>query len=415
MKLLENNFVELSDAVAEAVVTQTSVRIAPHDFYKYPARFTPLFPREIIRHFSQVGDTIIDPFCGSGTTLVEAVSQARNGIGFDISSLAAFLSRVKTTPLSQHDTNELFEWLKMMERLKPSLTSLPPCSEREYYQNNAPASSVQFFNAVIEQTSLLRKERQRKFIRMMLLAVGQWALDCKTFEPGWSELKEYFLGYAKESITRYYTFITEVAKDLEIPRCKLASRRRVINRACEDSGLDKRIPKGWLPAKLVVTSPPYPGVHVLYHRWQVKGRRETPLPFWLAATRDGAGESHYSMGPRSQPELTTYFRRLETSFTSVRKLLAADALVFQLVAFSKPDWQLPLYLEKMSLAGFKELLPACELKYLSKDGRIWRNVPGRRWYASNQKRTAANQEVLLIHTPSETLKDATCRGSNVFR
>jgi len=405
MKILNGNYIKLGDAVAEAVMTQASVRVAPHDFYKYPARFTPLFPQEVIKHFSKVGDTVIDPFCGSGTSLVEAVSHGRNGVGFDISSLATFLSRAKTTPLSQHDVNELSEWLTMMECLSPSCSLPPPCAEREYYQTNAPTSSVNFFDAVIEQTLYLSNERQRKFIRMMLLAVGQWALDCKTFEPGWSELKDYFLSYSKESIARYYAFITQVSKDLEIPRCKLTARRRIINRSCEESGIDKRIPKAWLPAKLVVTSPPYPGVHVLYHRWQVKGRRETPLPFWLAATRDGAGESYYSMGPRSQPQLNTYFTRLEASFKAVRKLLAHDALVFQLVAFSKPKWQLPLYLEKMSQAGFKELMPACGLSYLSKDGRIWRNVPGRRWYASNQKRTAANQEVLLIHTPKGNLPD----------
>ncbi len=401
MKILDGNYIELADAVAEAVVTQTSVRVAPHDFYKYPARFTPLFPREIIKYFSEVGDTVIDPFCGSGTTLVEAISNGRKAVGFDISSLAAFLSRVKTTPLSRRDTNELMRWLEQIEKLTPSLTQPPKCSEREYYQNNAPLSSVQFFDAVIEKTLLLRKERQKRFVRLMLLAVGQWALDCKTFEPGWVELKQYFLKFSTESIPRYYAFITEAAKGIEIPRCKLSGRRRIINRACEKSHFDQRIPKTWLPAKLVVTSPPYPGVHVLYHRWQVKGRRETPLPFWLAATRDGAGESYYSMGPRSQPELTTYFERLEASFAAVRKLLASDALVFQLVAFSKPEWQLPQYLERMARAGFKELLPACGLNYLSKDGRIWRNVPGRRWYANDQKRTAANQEVLLIHTPND--------------
>jgi hypothetical protein len=333
--------------------------------------------------------------------LREAVSHGRHAVGFDISSLAAFLSRVKTTPLSGHDTKELIEWLKDMECLMPSLTVVAPCAEREYYQKNAPSSSLEFFNAIVEKTELLSKERQRKFIRMMLLAVGQWALDCKTFEPGWDELKTYFLNFARESISRYYSFITEVALKLQIPRCKLASQRRIINRACEESESDRRIPRSWLPAKLVVTSPPYPGVHVLYHRWQIKGRRETPLPFWLAATRDGSGESYYSMGPRSQPELTTYFRRLKESFASVRKLLAPDALVFQLVAFSQPDWQLPLYLEKMSEAGYTELMPACELTYLSKDGRIWRNVPGRRWYANSAKRSSANQEVLLIHAPKK--------------
>ena len=46
----------------------------------------------------------------------------------------------------------------------------------------------------------------------------------------------------------------------------------------------------WRAPQLVVTSPPYPGVHVLYHRWQVDGRKEAPLPFMIANKLDGAGQ-----------------------------------------------------------------------------------------------------------------------------
>src|SRR6185503_19161327 len=48
--------------------------------------------------------------------------------------------------------------------------------------------------------------------------------------------------------------------------------------------------------RLVLTSPPYPGVHVLYHRWQIDGRKETAAPFIIANKLDGAGSSYYTMG-----------------------------------------------------------------------------------------------------------------------
>lgn len=399
--ILVNNHIQLPDAIVRAIVSQNPVHDTPHNFYKYPARFTPEFPREIISHFSHEGDTVIDPFCGSGTSLVEAISLGRRAVGFDISSLAAFLSRVKTTPLSCHDNKEIVKWLKQIEVLTESqATVLPsPCPEREYYQKNAPRSSLLFFNAIVEKSTLLPNERQRKFIRLVLLGVGQWALDCKTVEPTWNDLRTRFLVLTEDLVRRYYQYVTLSARNNEIPRCKLLSRRRVINRSSEESGVEKRIPESWLPAKLVVTSPPYPGVHVLYHRWQVNGRRETPLPFWLAASREGAGESYYCLGRRSEPALATYFRRLKGAFDSLRKLLAKDALLFQLVAFSKPEWQLPRYLETMMMAGYRELLPECHGAHLSDDGRIWRNVPGRKWYANANGRTSANKEVLLIHTP----------------
>ena len=110
---------------------------------------------------------------------------------------------------------------------------------------------------------------------------------------------------------QFFEFITEAARANGIPRCRVASLRRVINRSSEDCEDDGRIPASWLPAKLVLTSPPYPGVHVVYHRWQILGRKETPAPFWLANQRDGAGESHYLLGPRAEPELVTYYARLK--------------------------------------------------------------------------------------------------------
>ena len=43
--------------------------------------------------------------------------------------------------------------------------------------------------------------------------------------------------------------------------------------------------------KLVLTSPPYPGVYVNYHRWKLRGRREIPAPYWIAGREDGNGMS----------------------------------------------------------------------------------------------------------------------------
>ena len=123
--------------------------------------------------------------------------------------------------------------------------------------------------------------------------------------------------------------------------------------------------------KLVVTSPPYPGIHVLYHRWQVDGRKETPAAFWIANRLDGAGSSYYT-GDRKNPELRTYFRSLETNFRSIANVCGPETTLVQVVAFSQPEWQLPHYLQVMETCGF------CELPWdfqNDSDGRLWRSEP----------------------------------------
>jgi 16S rRNA G966 N2-methylase RsmD len=48
---------------------------------------------------SEQGDTVFDPFCGSGTVTTEAVRLGRHAIGFDINPLALLIAEVKATPI----------------------------------------------------------------------------------------------------------------------------------------------------------------------------------------------------------------------------------------------------------------------------------------------------------------------------
>jgi DNA modification methylase len=84
------------DELLAAIAAKDPISGHTHNFYRYPARFSPLFVREMIRHFSQPCDVILDPFMGGGTVIVEALSLGRRAIGVDLNSLAHFVSKVKT-------------------------------------------------------------------------------------------------------------------------------------------------------------------------------------------------------------------------------------------------------------------------------------------------------------------------------
>jgi DNA modification methylase len=77
---------------------------ASHDVHAFAAKFPPQLPRAFIRGLTSPGDVVLDPMMGSGTTIVEALLEGRQGLGLDIDPLALRLSRVKTLPL---DTDNL--------------------------------------------------------------------------------------------------------------------------------------------------------------------------------------------------------------------------------------------------------------------------------------------------------------------
>lgn len=51
---------------------------------EHPARFIPQVPEKFIQLFSHRGETVLDPFCGSGTTNLVALQLGRSSIGIDV-------------------------------------------------------------------------------------------------------------------------------------------------------------------------------------------------------------------------------------------------------------------------------------------------------------------------------------------
>ncbi|GAB2449527.1 adenine-specific DNA methylase [Conyzicola lurida] len=75
-----------------------------HQIFRFPAKFHPPAVDALIERFTQPGQTILDPFCGSGTLLVEAAIAGRNSVGSDVDPLAVAISKAK---ISSYRTAEL--------------------------------------------------------------------------------------------------------------------------------------------------------------------------------------------------------------------------------------------------------------------------------------------------------------------
>lgn len=67
-----------------------------HDWYLMPESYSePLIVEAIERFGISPGDTILDPFSGTGTTVLTAILKGINGIGLEVNPFLAFVSRVK--------------------------------------------------------------------------------------------------------------------------------------------------------------------------------------------------------------------------------------------------------------------------------------------------------------------------------
>lgn len=94
--------VTTEDALAllrRAALDKQPVSGLTHRFYRYPARFSPIFARACIEAFSEPGDLVLDPYMGGGTTVVEAMVLGRQAVGSDINSLSVFVAQAKSSRL----------------------------------------------------------------------------------------------------------------------------------------------------------------------------------------------------------------------------------------------------------------------------------------------------------------------------
>lgn len=97
-----------------------------HGLHNYPAMFIPQVARRIIQNCSQIGDTICDIFCGSGTALVESRLLGRNAYGVELNPLAALLAKVKTTAIKPQNLQKAFiSLLSDIKDYKPKKEELP--------------------------------------------------------------------------------------------------------------------------------------------------------------------------------------------------------------------------------------------------------------------------------------------------
>ena len=98
--VLDGRCVEFPDGLQTAMYT--------HTLHRFPGKFVPQVARELLSLVGATNQSLIgDPFCGSGTSLVEASVAGIHTVGVDFDPLAVLISQVKTMVLTPKQIAEL--------------------------------------------------------------------------------------------------------------------------------------------------------------------------------------------------------------------------------------------------------------------------------------------------------------------
>ncbi len=78
---------------------EADTKILTHCFHNYPAMMIPQVAERLISQYGSDARLLFDPYCGTGTSLVEANIHNINAIGTDLNPLARLIAKAKTTPI----------------------------------------------------------------------------------------------------------------------------------------------------------------------------------------------------------------------------------------------------------------------------------------------------------------------------
>ena len=93
-------------------LTTSNTSYISHGYYTYPAKFIPQLAERLITQYSNVDETVLDPFAGSFTSLVESLKLNRKGIGNDINEISFLLGKVKTKVINPKELETQVEDFK---------------------------------------------------------------------------------------------------------------------------------------------------------------------------------------------------------------------------------------------------------------------------------------------------------------
>jgi hypothetical protein len=235
-----------------------------HALHPYLGKFVPQLAEAFLRRCFRAGDAVYDPFCGSGTTLVEAHVLGMDAVGCDVCAFNCLLSSVKAgvhaAPSLEHG---LWEVLEQARCDGPALPGPRDGWTRRWYAPRALGELLAYRAAMrrlcgpaqdVAQIVLSRAARSARLTTHFDLDFPQEPVT----EPYWCHKHRRTCRPVREAAKFLRRYTVDTARRLRV----LAGIRTAA--AVSVLHADSRTVE--LPREVsgVVTSPPYPGL-IDYH------------------------------------------------------------------------------------------------------------------------------------------------------
>lgn len=291
-----------------------------HSIHSYPAKFIPEIPRALMEKLGvPKGTAILDPFCGSGVTLVEAQNVGVESWGVDLNPIACLISRVKTQPFPN---NGLAVGLDVVEKAKKriGLTPIPDIPNLNHW------FKMEVQDALAPLIDEIHQVTQEDMKNVLLLCVSSIIVKVSN----------------QDSDTRYaavenvitsdnvFDFFIEALRKAEKYTNGVGKEKKA--HVLQRNILELSTTEIETPIGLVVTSPPYPNAYEywLYHKYRMWWLGFDPID---VKNNEIGARAHYFK--KNHQTVEDFEAQMDNIFDTLSKLVVPGGHVAMVTGNSK--------------------------------------------------------------------------------
>lgn len=232
--------------------------------HPYPAKFPIDLAINYIDKYTEEGDSVFDPFVGSGTTLLAAKVLKRCGYGTDINHVAILISDFKTLDFTQEDLDELKIFIDDLESnsgkyIDEAVRYNYPSIEHWFCDN-----AITVLSTIKNKISEIKSDRQKVFSKLVFSSIVNTVSNQESdTRYAAVEKPNLTINHIIDIFIKKFKSVLSLLKDIafeednSIQVKPFLQNAKKCNEVIKPNSID-----------LILTSPPYPNTYdyYLYHK-----------------------------------------------------------------------------------------------------------------------------------------------------
>jgi site-specific DNA-methyltransferase (cytosine-N4-specific) len=287
--------------------------------HSYPAKFITEIPGAFMDALPvPAGAAVLDPFCGSGPTLVESQRRGIPCIGIDLNPIAVLITRVKTSPIPSGIDQAIGQTIDRAHQI--SSVPIPAIPNLDHWFKKPVQDALASFTAAIASAQPEYSDILRLALSSIIVRVSNQDSDTRYATVSKDVSREdVFSGFAAAA-HRISAVLS--ARGYELAPATVINADTLTLPPCEIE----------CPVGLVITSPPYPNAYEywLYHKYRMWWLGFDPL---AVKEREIGARAHFFK--RNHHTADNFASQMSKTFDLLRSVVIPGGYACFLVGRSK--------------------------------------------------------------------------------